>query len=145
MLWNIARKGKTYGEGGGNYCDRVCLMLFASDHYIVLLTVFVWDTAIGFSCEIADYWVITLFQAYANCTVNTCICYAFIGKYRQDLKALFGCHFKRKYLLRQTKGFLSYNLLTDLSNNIQKHIEEQSAITIISKPRTKHSASTTPL
>lgn len=97
------RKGKTYGEGGGNYCDRVCLMLFASDHYIVLLTVFVWDTAIGFSCEIANYWVITLFQAYANCTVNTCICYAFIGKYRQDLKALFGCHFKRKYLLRQTK------------------------------------------
>ena len=52
---------------------------------ITLLNAFVWDNSLP--CEIATYWLITLFMAYANCALNPCICFAFSGKHRQGLKA----------------------------------------------------------
>ena len=54
-----------------------------------LLNAFVWNNS--FSCEIAGYWLITLFMTYANCAVNPYICFAFSGKYRESLKGLLGC------------------------------------------------------
>ena len=67
-------------------------LCWGPSNIIVLLSAFIWDDITRLSCEIATYWSITLFMAYANCAVNPCICFAFSGKYRQALKALIGCH-----------------------------------------------------
>ena len=64
-------------------------LCWGPSNLIALLTVFVWDNT---TCEIANYWLITLLMAYANCAVNPCICFGFSGKYRQGLKGLLGCH-----------------------------------------------------
>lgn len=68
------------------------VVCWGPSNIIALLTVFVWDNTNGLSCEIANYWVIALFMAYANCAVNPIICFAFSGKYRQGLKGLLRCH-----------------------------------------------------
>ena len=57
---------------------------------MTLLNAVVWDNSL--SCEIATYWLITLFMTYVNCALNPCICFAFSGKYRQGLRCLLGCH-----------------------------------------------------
>ena len=67
------------------------VLCWGPSNIIALLTVFVWDNTNGLSCEIANYWVIALFMAYANCAVNPVICFTFSGKYRQGLKSLFRC------------------------------------------------------
>ena len=67
-------------------------LCWGPSNIIALLFAFVWDDITRLSCEVATYWSITLFMAYANCAVNPCICFAFSGKYRQALKALIGCH-----------------------------------------------------
>ena len=57
-----------------------------------LLTVFVWDDATRLFCKIGRYWLITIFMGYVSCAINSCICFAFSGKYRQGLKGILGCH-----------------------------------------------------
>ena len=68
------------------------ILCWGPSNIIALFFVFVWDDTTSLSCEIATYWSITLFMAYANCAVNPCICFAFSGKYRQALKSLIRCH-----------------------------------------------------
>ena len=70
------------------------VVCWGPSNIIALLTVFVWNNAQRMSCEIANYWVIALFMAYANCAINPFICFTFSGKYRQGLKVLFRCHKK---------------------------------------------------
>ena len=65
------------------------VLCWGPSNIMALLTVFVWDNT---NCEIASYWLITLFMAYSNCAVNPCICFAFSRKYRQGLKGLLGYH-----------------------------------------------------
>ena len=68
------------------------VLCWGPPNIMVLLIVFVWDDTTRLSCEIATYWLITVFMAYANCAVNPCICFAFSGKYRQGLKEILRCH-----------------------------------------------------
>jgi len=65
------------------------VVCWGPSNIMALLNAFVWNNS--FSCEIAGYWLITLFMTYANCAVNPCICFAFSGKYRESLKGLLGC------------------------------------------------------
>ena len=66
------------------------VVCWGPSNIMALLNAVVWDNSM--SCEIAAYWLITIFITYVNCALNPCICFAFSGKYRQGLRGLIGCH-----------------------------------------------------
>jgi len=54
---------------------------------IVLITIFVWDgTSVPY--DILRYYFITLYMVYANCAINSCICFIRTAKTRTVCDAI---------------------------------------------------------